>query len=111
MATYSKLFLSGGSGDGTPIAVGDTDTIIHTAHATSKDEIWLYAVNIDTAARELTLKVGGTGDSNKIVLTVQPQAGLVQVLPGIPMSGSDVLYAVADTAAKINLVGWVNRIG
>ena len=46
MATYTKLKLSG-STDGKGIKVTQTATpgdIIHTAHVSALDEIWLYAL-------------------------------------------------------------------
>ena len=50
MATFTKLKLSG-STDGKQIKVSQTataGTTIHTAHATSLDEVWLWAVNSST---------------------------------------------------------------
>ena len=64
MATFSKLKLSG-STNGRGIAVTATATLgttIHTAHATALDEIWLYAANIDSTARILTVEFGGVAD-------------------------------------------------
>jgi hypothetical protein len=62
MATYSKTTLSG-STNGRQIkvvATASAGTLIHTAHATALDEIWLYAVNDTATDRLLTIQWGGT---------------------------------------------------
>jgi hypothetical protein len=61
MATYSKQILSGSTSN-KPIAVSATataGTLIHTAHSTALDEIWLYAVNSSTSSVKLTIEFGG----------------------------------------------------
>ena len=113
MATYSKEFLSG-STNGRMIKVAATataGTTIHTAHATSKDEIWLYAVNSDTTARKLTIEYGGTSSpDDTIELTIQPEAGLVLIVPGLILSNSLVVRAFCATANVVLVGGYVNRI-
>lgn len=112
MATYSKQVLSG-STNNKPIAVAATatpGTIIHTAHATALDEIWLYAVNSSTTATKLTIEFGGTTTAENIELTIAGESGLVVVIPGIPLTGSSIVRAFAGTASVINITGYVNRI-
>lgn len=113
MATYTKELLSG-STDGAPVKVAATataGTLIHTASATAKDEVYLWAVNTDTTARKLTIEWGGTTNpDNLIELTIQPEAGLVVVIPGLPLTNLKVVRAFAATANVINVVGYVNRI-
>lgn len=113
MATYTKEILSG-SADGAPIKVDATataGTLIHTASATAKDEVYLWAVNTDTTARKLTIEWGGTtSPDNLIEVTIQPESGLVVVIPGLPLTNSKVVRAFAATGNVILIVGYVNRI-
>lgn len=113
MATYTKVKLSG-STDGRMIKVAATATLgttIHTAHATSLDEIWLYAVNSDTVDRKLTIEYGGaTAPDNLIEVTVPAESGLILVCPGLILSNSLAVTAFAATANVIMIGGYVNRI-
>ncbi len=107
----TKEFLSG-STNGQPIAITQTATLgdtVHTAHATSKDEVWIYAVNTSGAQRTLTIEYGGAASGNLIVVQIDQNTGLVLVSPGLVLSNSLVVTAFAD-AAGVNVVGWVNRI-
>ena len=113
MPTYSKLKLSG-STDGRMIKVAATatpGTTIHTAHATDLDEIWLYAVNSDATARKLTIEFGGTtSPDDTIEITIQPEAGLAVVVPGLILTNSTVVRAFAASANLVLIGGFVNRI-
>lgn len=113
MATYTKLKLSG-STDGKMIKVAATATLgttIHAAHATSLDEVWLYAVNSDTSARKLTIEFGGaTSPDCLIEQTIQPESGLVLVVPGLLLTNSLVITAFCATANVVMIGGFVNRI-
>jgi hypothetical protein len=113
MATFSKQLLSGSTnGKGIlVVATATAGTTIHTAHATALDEIWIYAVNTHSSAIKLTIEYGEATEPNgNIELTVQPEAGLVTVLPGLLLTGSLVVKAFAATASEIVLHGFVNRI-
>jgi hypothetical protein len=119
MATFTKQILSG-STDGKAIKVAATSiasgTTIHTGSTTSTtlDEIWLYAQNTSTSSVKLTIGWGGTTDpDDTIELTVQPEAGLVTVVPGFLIKGNAtalVVRAAAATANVITIHGFVNRI-
>lgn len=113
MATYTKVKLSG-STDGRMIKVAATATLgttIHAAHASSLDEIWLYAVNSDTVDRKLTIEYGGaTAPDNLIEVTIPAETGLVLVCPGLILSNSLAVTAFAATANVIMIGGYVNRI-
>ena len=121
MATYTKLALqpAGTTGTGLGIKVAATataGTAIHTASSTSTtiDEIWLYAVNTSTTAVKLTIEWGeATAPDGNIELTVQPEAGLVTVIPGLLLQGNataKIVKAFAGTANVIVIHGFVNRI-
>jgi hypothetical protein len=122
MATFSKLALqqttmTTGTGLGVLVAATATaGTTIHTAAnvATTVDEIYLYAVNTSTASVKLTIEWGeATAPNGNIEVTVQPESGLVLVVPGLVLQGNatpKVVKAFAATASVIVLHGFVNRI-
>ena len=113
MSVFTKEFFSG-STNGRPIKVTQTatpGTLIHTAHATSKDEIWLYVVNTSGSDVVLTIEFGGvTSPDDLIKISVKKELGLLLVIPGIPQSNSQVIRAFAGTTNLLNIVGFVNRI-
>ena len=114
MATFTKIILQG-STDGRGIAVAATATLgttIHTADATALDEIWLYANNIHSSAVVLTVEYGGVTTTSDLIqqsIGATP-SGLVLICAGLLVTGSVVVTAFADTASKIELFGFVNRI-
>lgn len=116
--TYTKTKLSA-STDGRAIKVAATatpGTTIHTgsATATTYDEVWLYAQNTDTSAVKLTIEWGGTTSPDDLIeITIQPEAGLVCIAPGLLIKGNAtplVVKAFAATANVITLHGFVNQI-
>jgi hypothetical protein len=118
MATFTKQKLSA-STDGRAVKVAATataGTTIHTgsATATTYDEVWLYAVNTSASAVKLTIEWGGTTSPDDLIeLTVQPEAGLVTVAPGLLLKGNAtplVIRAFAATADVITIHGFVNQI-
>lgn len=113
MATFTKQFLSG-STNGRPVKVAATatpGTTLHTAHATAKDEVWLWATNTSGGTVKLTVELGGvTAPDDLIEVGLAGESGLVLIAPGLPLSGSLVVKAFADSANVINIVGYVNRI-
>lgn len=110
---FSKELLSGGT-NGKNIKVAPTatpGTTVHTAHATAKDEIWLWATNSDTTARKLTIEFGGTSSpDDTIEITIPPESGPVLVIPGWLLTNSLVVKAFAATANVVLVNGFVNRI-
>lgn len=118
MPTYAKNILSS-STDGAGILVAATSspgTLIHTGPTatTSFDEVWLYAVNTSASAVKLTVQWGTTTSPNgDIEITVQPEAGLVTLLPGLVLKGNAtplVVRAFAATANVIVIHGFENAI-
>lgn len=111
--SFTKVKLSG-STDGKMIKVVATATLgttIHTAHATALDEVWLYAVNSDTANRKLTIEFGGaTSPDCLIEITIPAESGLVCVVPGLLLTNSLVVTAFCATANVVMIGGFVNRI-
>lgn len=118
MGSIAKLPLSG-STQGTPIAVAATGTPGTTVHttgtsATIVDEVWVYATNIDTVSRNLTIEYGGTGAAQRIEVAIPAKSGLSLVLTGLIItgtgSGTNTIAAFASATNVINLIGYVNRI-
>lgn len=111
--SISKQKLSG-STDGRMVKVAATasaGTTIHTAHATALDEVWLWAVNSDTAARKLTIEYGGTSSpDDTIEVTIPAESGLVLIVPGFILTNSLVVKAFAAAANVVLIGGYVNRI-
>lgn len=119
MSGITKQYLSG-STTGKQIKVTGNSSgaavTVHTADASAKDEVWLYADNDDTSAILLTIEWGGTTDvDNTIKVTVPGRGtagedGMYPVIPGLILGNSLVVKAFAGTADKIKISGWVNRI-
>ena len=111
--TFTKVILSG-STSGKQIKVAATataGTTIHTAHATSLDEIWLWAVNSSTTAVKLTVEWGeATAPDGNIEVTVPGESGYLLVVPGLILTGSLVVKAFAGTTNVLLVNGFVNRI-
>ena len=111
--TISRQLLSGSTnGRGVKVAATATPgTTIHTAHATSLDEVWLWCVNTDTAARKLTVEFGGTTSPDDLIeVAIPSESGLVLVSPGLTVTGGVVVRAFAATANVLVVMGHVNRI-
>jgi hypothetical protein len=115
---FSHEILSG-STNGLAIKVTGTGTAgavtVHTAVSgtTSRDEVWLYAVNNDAdgETRTLTIEFGGTSDpDNLIIVPIPCKAGPVLVVPGLPLRNALVVEAFADEANDVQVYGYVNRV-
>lgn len=107
-----RLFLSGSiNGRGIKVvATATPGTTVHTAHATAKDEIVVWAVNTDTSDRKLTVEFGGTtSPDDTIEMTIPAEGGLIVVIPGLTVSGGLVVKAFAAAANVVILFGHVNR--
>lgn len=113
MTTFADIALSGAT-DRRNIKVAATSTpgtTIHTAHATSKDELWLWAVNTDTTERKLTLELGGTTSPDDLMeVKLPPECGFILVCPGLRFTNSVVIKAFASSGNVVNVNGFVNRI-
>jgi len=117
MATFTKAHLSGAA-DGLAVKVAATataGTTIHTAVAGTTagtfDEIWIWAVNSSTSAVKLTIEWGeATAPDGNIEVTVPPESGLQQVVPGLILHNAKVVKAFASVANVVVLHGFVNSI-
>lgn len=114
MSAITEVSLSA-STDGKAIKVAATatpGTLLHTAHATAQDEIWLYAMNSDSVARLLTIEFGGVSDPDNLVEITLPPAGAppTLVVPGWKLTNSAATRAFAAAANVVTVIGHVNRI-
>ena len=113
---FKKRKLSA-STDGKGIKVAATaspGTLIHQAlsnvAANEWDEVWIKAVNTSGSAVKLTIEWGGTGNpDDQIEITVPPESGLTEVIPGLVLQNSAQVTAFAATANVLVLHGFVNR--
>lgn len=113
MANYKKEILSG-STNGRRIKVAATatpGTLLHTAHATSLDEVTLFAHNSSTSPVKLTIEWGGTtAPDDTLEVTIPAEDGETVVVPGLVLTNSLVVRAFAATTNVITIAGFVNRI-
>ena len=109
----TRLPLSG-SADGQGIkvaATGSPGTLVHTAHATATDEVWLWCVNSSASSVKLTVQFGGTTDpDDSIEATIAAESGLFLIVPGLVLSNSKVVRAFAGAAGVLVVHGFVNRV-
>jgi hypothetical protein len=113
---FSHEVLSG-STNGLAIVVaatGTAGTTIHTAIAgtTSRDEVWLWATNLDAVgeSRTLTVEFGDVLATSGWVTPVACKAGPVLICPGFPIRNGEVIAAYADEANDVLIFGYVNRV-
>lgn len=112
MASFSKEFLSGSTnGRGVKVAASSSPgTLLHTGHATAKDEVWLFATNTDTVDRDITIQFGGTTSPDDHVKHTIPAGQQILVCSGLLISNSLVVRAFGSAANVIAVHGFVNRI-
>ena len=112
-ADYTKLLLSQ-STSGRQIKIAATatpGTLIHTAHATDLDELWLWGVNSDLAAKKLTIEWGGvTVPDDTMEVSIPHEDGWQLIVPGLIVTTSVLVRAFAATTNLILVAGYVNRI-
>ena len=118
MATFSKQKLSE-STNGRQIkvvATASSGTLIHTAHATAWDEVWLYATNSTAADITFNLLFGGTSFTTDILFegVIEAYSGSVLICPGLIARGDGTtgfsIYGNSSVSGGINVFGYVNRI-
>ena len=113
MTTVAKLKLSGSS-DGELINLATTSSGATTIHTfctgtgdNTYDEVYLWAFNNSTAARNITLEDGST--SLIIVQSIPAKAGLTLMMPGLVGNTTKVLKGFAALAG-CGVSGFVNQI-
>ncbi len=108
----SKEFLSGSTnGRGIKVAASSTPgTTLHTAHATAKDECWIFVTNTDTVDRKVTIEFGGTTAPDDNITMSVPTGETIPVVTGQVLSNSLVVKAFGAAANVLVASGYVNRI-
>src|SRR3990172_5603916 len=111
----TRVLLSGSTnGRVIPVAaIATPGTLIHTAHATSLDAVYLWAVNITRSPATLTIEWGGVtdpGDHFCKLLMIRPNSAAIPILAGQVLTGGLVLSAFSGMASAINVGGFVTRI-
>ncbi len=119
MATITKRPLSGSSG-GKMILIASTTagsgTLIHTAvsgatASGSKDEVWIYAQNLTSGTKRITVNYWALTSGHKITCDLPvKQFGPQVVVPGYILFNSNVVRIYATAANSAAVVGYVNRI-
>lgn len=111
MAITREFFSA--SVNGRPIlvaAVATAGTLIHTAHATAKDEIFMWAANFSGAAIALTVEWGGvTSPADLVEMSIPSKDGPHLIIPGLSISNSLLVRAFAGTTNLLNIMGYINR--
>ena len=72
--------------------------------------IWAYASNNSANVVKLTIEFGDADAADNIEVTIDAEAGLVLIIPGLILTGSEDIQAFAGTTAVITIHGYVNRI-
>jgi hypothetical protein len=113
MAIYTKIALSG-LGSGIGLLISQTATAgntFHESHATSIDEVWLWATNAHTETVDLTVEWGDVTDPGDTIVTpIPPDEGLILVIPGLTSTGTKTLAAFASVTNVVTVFGYANRI-
>ena len=111
--TVDPILLSGStSGRGIKIAATATPgTLLHTAHATKTDRIWLSVTNSHSATVEITIQWGGTtSPDDETRQTIKFRSGEELLIAGRLLTGGLVVRAFASVADKLIISGEVERI-
>lgn len=116
MASFTKVILTG-STNGRNIKVAATSspgTTIHTAIAGTAafDEVWLWANNTDTVARDVTIEFGGTTspDDEIITASLPAKTGMILIMAGFLLQNTLVVKAWSSAANVVTINGYINRI-
>jgi len=115
MTTYVKNKLSD-STNGRGIKITQTGTPgddLHTAvtGTTDFDEIYIYAVNSDSADKKLTIEFGGVSTPDDLIeITVKGESGLVLIIPGFLLNNALDVAAFCETANVVMIHGYIHEI-
>ncbi len=117
MAVYSRQLLSGSTNGKSikVVATATAGTTIHTAvtGTTAFDEIYAWVTNTDTVAHTLTIEYGGVTDPDNLIVkavSIPASSPPIPILTGQVLQNGLVVGAFADTANKLLITGFVNRI-
>lgn len=115
MAVAPRVLSGSTNGRGVKITstVAGSGNTVHTtvtgAGAGTFDELYLYAVNLATTDKLITLNFGGTASGDKIPFTVPYKDGLYTLINGLRLNGGVLVRAYAASACTVIVHGVVNR--
>jgi hypothetical protein len=111
-----QVVLASGSTNGRPIAVAGTSsgaaTTLHTCTAASNeiDVVTVHGTNVDSAAVDITIQLGGTSTSDQsTVQQLAAKRGYSLLVDRARLNGGVVVSAFASSANKINCIVTVDR--
>lgn len=126
MATFSKIALSASTnGMAIPIptyaGAGNPATLVHTAHATALDEIWLWVVAYSNTTVLCGVQWGQNVATKEIVVPItysvpnpaqwnQALSGAYLIVPGLILSGGLTVRLYCSVGTSLVCYGYVNRI-
>ena len=112
MSTLTKEFLSASTnGRGIKIAATATaGTLLHTAHASAKDKVWVYLSNTSASDVVASIEFGGTTSPDDIVKVTVPAAKTILAIPGLIVSGGLAVRCFAAAANVLSAFGEVDRL-
>lgn len=84
--------------------------VIHTAHATNFDELWLNAFNYSNEDAILYVMLGGSSAHQILSMVIPSGIGLVPVIAGHTFTGSVAISGYASVTNSISVLGRINRI-
>ena len=118
MATFSREMLTS-SPSGRPVLISvisqATAVTIHTAHATAKEEVYLWVTNTSAAAVTLNLLIndGSIVDPDDYIvktLSLPANSPPLPILTGQTFTSSMVIAAFASVNNALTYQGFINRV-
>jgi hypothetical protein len=113
---YTKLLLGGESGPTTiDTESGGNQGIIHTSSVGSNalDEIYISVYSETAQDVDVYLPYFDENNNSKITVSIDPEAGSVDLVAGITISGNDVDGAQVKaftSSGEATITGYVNRL-
>lgn len=112
MPSFSRQLFSG-STNGKPINIAATaspGTLIHTAHATDKDVVYLELCDYGAVDTICTVEIGTTGSYQTFRVKVLKDSGPVVAIEKITLTGSQEVRVFCSAANEVVAFGHVDRI-
>lgn len=91
-------------------AVATPGTLVHTAHATSRDFVYLDITNTDTVARKATVEFGGVTSPNDLVEKEIPAESTLRIISGWMLTNSLLVRVFGASASVLTANGFIQRI-
>lgn len=108
----TRVELSGSPADGRSVLVVQTATagdIVHTAHATSLDYLYLDVANVDSVDRLVSIEFGGVTSPGDVHVMTVPAQDIIRVIPGWSLSNGLIVRAFGAATNVLLVNGFVLR--